>query len=319
VRISFAGGGSDYKEHYLKYGGAVLNATIDKYTYLSVRYLPPFFDFKHRIVYSRIEDVNDINEIQHPSVRECLKFMQVDRGIEINHAGDLPARSGIGSSSTFTVGLLNAIHTLQGKPISKFNLGMEAIHVEQDLIKENVGSQDQLAAACGGINLIEFDTRQPQMTRLNISRQRIKKLEERLILVFTGFQHNASEIAKTYNFKERTKELETMKGMARIAYALLLDNKLTEFGELLDEAWKYKKTLSDKITTPYTDYVYGLAKTAGAIGGKTCGAGGGGFMLLYAEPDKREDVLKALKGMTVVPFKFEESGSKVIVNNGAIG
>jgi D-glycero-alpha-D-manno-heptose-7-phosphate kinase len=296
----------------------VLNATIDKFTYLSVRYLPPFFSFKHRIVYSRIEDVNDINEIQHPSVRECLKFMGVDKGIEINHAGDLPARSGIGSSSSFTVGLLNAIHTLQGKPISKFNLGMEAIHVEQDLIKEFVGDQDQLAVACGGINFIEFGEKQPRMTRVVMPKTKLKKLEERLILVFTGFQHNASEIAKTYDFKGRTKELEKMKGMARIAYALLLDNKLSEFGELLDEAWQYKKTLSDKISTPYTDYVYGLAKTAGAIGGKVAGAGGGGFMLLYADPEKREGVLSALKGMTVVPFKFESEGSKIIVNNGDV-
>lgn len=316
-RLSLFGGGTDYPPYYLEHGGAVISTTIDKYCYLSVRYLPPFFpDFKHRIVYSRIEDVQSIDEIQHPSVRECLKYIGIDRGIEINHAGDLPARSGIGSSSSFTVGLLNALHVLRNDKRTKKELALEAIHVEQELIKEACGSQDQVAAAYGGFNYIQFGNHQPIVTPIEVDA--INEIQKYLLLVFTGFQRNANEVAKSYDFKNRGYELNEMGRLAKEAYQCLMNGSITKVGHLLHEQWLLKRRLSAQISTPYIDYVYDTAIKTGAIGGKVCGAGGGGFMMIFAEPDTHERIKTALKGMLFVPFKFEKGGSKIIVNNGEL-
>jgi D-glycero-alpha-D-manno-heptose-7-phosphate kinase len=313
-RISLFGGSSDYPIYYREHGGCVINTSIDKHCYLSVRYLPPFFDFKNRIVYSRIEDTQSIDEIQHPSVRECLKFIGINKGIEINHAGDLPARSGIGSSSAFTVGLLNALHVLTNHPIEKRQLALEAIFVEQEMIKENTGSQDQIASAWGGLHYIEFGNHEPKLYDIKCNKE---WLESCLLLVFTGFQRNSNEIIKTYEFNESV--LSEMKDITKQArYAIEHDN-MTAVGQLLEQSWLLKKRLSNQITKPYIDYVYDTAKKAGAIGGKICGSGGGGFMLLFAEPDAHKGITEALKDMLFVPFKFEDEGSKIIVNNGEVG
>lgn len=316
-RLSFFGGGTDYPVWYRENGGAVINATIDKYCWLFVRYLPPFFEHKHRIVYSMIELPNKIDEIHHPSVRECLRFMNLERGVEIHHEGDLPARSGIGSSSAFTVGLLNALHALKGENIEKIDLALEAIHVEQDLIKEQVGSQDQIACSVGGLNLIEFGKQgKPKVKPITILESKVRVLESSLMLVFTGFPHNASDVAGSYEFEERKSELNELQQLTARAYAVLCKQDISEIGKLLHEGWLLKRRLSSQISTPYIEYVYSTALSAGAIGGKLLGAGGGGFMLLFCEPDRQENIREALKGLLFVPFKFGNSGSTIIVNSG---
>jgi D-glycero-alpha-D-manno-heptose-7-phosphate kinase len=314
-RISLFGGGSDYPEWYVKNGGAVLSTTINHYCHISVRYLPPFFEHKHRIVWSQIENVQSIDQIQHPIIRECLKHLDVQEGMEIHHDGDLPARSGLGASSAFTVGLLNAVHTLQGKDISRLDLAIEAIYVEHELVKSNVGSQDQTACAVGGFNLIEFGNHKPVIKNIPLSNPGLKQLHDCLLLVFTGFPHDASSIAATYQFNQRVKELRELHQMAVFAYQTLQTGRILEFGALLDQTWKLKKKLSGKVSTFYTDSVYDAAKKAGAIGGKLCGAGGGGFMLLFVEPDKQNKVKKALESLLFVPFEFEEKGTQIIVRS----
>jgi len=276
--------------------------------------LPPFFEHKHRIVWSHIENVNKIDEIQNNVARECLRFLDMERGIAITHDGDLPSRSGMGSSSAFTVGLLNALHHLTGKRIvGPYQLASEATHVEQDLIKDNVGNQDQIACAIGGLNRIDFlSNGTTEVNTLQISDERKKELESHLMMVFTGFPRTASEIAGTYDFN-RDKELEIMKDCVEEGENILTGHRnITDFGLLLDEAWRTKKELSTAISTPYIDFLYDSALKAGAIGGKLLGAGGGGFMLLFCEPSLQEQVKEALKGLLVVPFEFENEGSKVL-------
>jgi D-glycero-alpha-D-manno-heptose-7-phosphate kinase len=314
-RISLFGGGSDYPEWYVNNGGAVLSTTINHYCHISIRYLPPFFEHKHRIVWSQIENVQSIDQIQHPIIRECLKHLDVKDGVEIHHDGDLPARSGLGASSAFTVGLLNAVHTLQGKHVSKLNLAVEAIYVEHELVKSNVGSQDQTACAVGGFNLIEFGNHKPSIKNIPLSNPALLHLHDCLLLVFTGFPHDASSIAATYQFNERPKELRELHQMAVSAYQNLQAGRILEFGELLDHTWQLKKKLSGKVSTFYTDSVYDAAKKAGAIGGKLCGAGGGGFMLLFVEPEKQNKVKKALESLLFVPCEFEEQGTQIIVRS----
>lgn len=317
-RISFFGGGTDYPAYYLKHGGKVLGVAIDKYCYLSVRKLPPFFDFKHRIVYSKIENVKDINEVLHPSVRETLKYLKVPYGISIHHDGDIPARSGMGSSSAFTIGLLNTMYALEGKRVSKDELAQKAIHIEQNLIKENVGSQDQTFAAHGGLNLINFLTNGEIVVEPIIMKpERLANFERKFMLYFTGFSRIASEVAgdKIKNIPKNEDNLFQMKDMVNEAYKILVSSRrdLREFGELLNETWKLKKTLSDKVTTPGIDEIYEIAIKNGAIGGKLCGAGGGGFMVFYVEPKSQSKVKKALRNYLYVPFNFDFDGSKIIV------
>jgi D-glycero-alpha-D-manno-heptose-7-phosphate kinase len=317
-RISFFGGGTDYPPWYREHGGSVLATTIDKYCYVSCRYLPPFFEYKHRLVYSKTETAHEISEIQHPAVRAIFDYMGVRDGIELHHDGDLPARSGLGSSSSFSVGLINALNALQGRHVSKQELAEKAIHVEQNIIGENVGSQDQTSAAFGGFNRIDFHRDDSlSVSPLICSRETRQALESRLMLFFTGFQRFASEVAKSkiQNFGNRVNELKKMHAMVDQASGILHAERptLDDFGELLHDAWMYKRELSGSVTNPEIDKIYEAGREAGAIGGKLLGAGGGGFMLFYVDPSQRQNVREKLRHLIHVDFKFESDGSKVIV------
>jgi D-glycero-alpha-D-manno-heptose-7-phosphate kinase len=315
-RISFFGGGTDYPAWFHENGGAVLSTTIDKYCYISCRKLPPFFEYKHRIVYSKFEQVNETDEIFHPSVRETFKFMNVSDGLEIHHDGDLPARSGIGSSSSFTVGLLHALYALEGKMVSKRKLAIDAIHIEQEMIKENVGSQDQIIAAFGGLNKIEFSNEHHfEVSPVTISQARLQELENHLMLFFSGFTRIASKIAQDQvsRIKDKTQELKTMRSMVEEAITILNGNgDITDFGKLLHESWQLKKNLSNKVSNSHIDHVYDMACKAGAIGGKILGAGGGGFILFFVKPEDRERLKETLGFLLHVPFGFEASGSRIV-------
>lgn len=315
-RISFFGGGTDYPVWYWENSGAVLGTTIDKYCYITCRCLPPFFEHKHRIVYSETELVQDIDEIRHPAVRETLRFMRITEGLEIHHDGDLPARTGLGSSSSFTVGLLHALYALKGIMPSKMQLAQNAIHVEQDMIKENVGSQDQFLAAFGGLSRIDFSGEHNiQIKRVIIKPQRLESLQNHLMLFFTGLSRKASEIAgeQIKQIPNKKRELAEMHRMVDEAISILNgDNNLLEFGKLLHESWQLKRSLTNKISTPYTDFLYETAISAGATGGKLLGAGGGGFMLFFVKPKLQPKVREALSGVLSVPFRFESSGSQII-------
>ena len=315
-RISFFGGGTDYPTWYEKHGGATLSTTIDKYCYITVRHLPPFFEVKNRIVWSKIELVDSHDEIEHPSVRETLKHLGIDKGVEVHHAGDLPARSGLGSSSSFTVGLLHALHVLLSKPITKMGLAKDAIHIEQNLIKECVGSQDQMAAAFGGLNKFTFSkSGELSAEPVALSDERSQELQKHLMLVFTGMARTASEVAqeqvKTTHEKEG--ELKAMQAMVDRAIDILKSEEdVKEFGRLLHETWMIKRGLTGKITNSKVDSIYDKARGAGAIGGKLLGAGNGGFMLLFVPPEKQAAVRAMLKDLVIVPFRFEDGGSQII-------
>ena len=315
-RISFFGGGTDYPDWYLKHGGAVLSTTIDKYCYLTCRYLPPFFEHKYRVVYSTIESCATIDDIQHPSVRACLKYLNIDRGVEIHHDGDLPARSGMGSSSSFSVGLLNALHALQGQMPSKNDLAMQAIHVEQKLLEECVGSQDQVGAAYGGLNHVTFDTTGAINCRPVIaSPSRITELNDHLMLFYTNIKRTAANIAKSYteDMDAKRRQLRIMKDLVTEGISTLVgQGDLCAFGELLHEGWKAKRSLSSKVSNEAVDQVYERALKAGAIGGKITGAGGGGFLMLFVQPEKQKLVRAALGNLIHVPFRFDRNGSQII-------
>lgn len=317
-RVSFFGGGTDYPAWFKKNEGSVLVTSIDKYCYISCRKLPPFFEHKHRIVYSFIEMVKTISEIEHPSVRAVMSWKQIEDGLEIHHDGDLPARSGLGSSSSFTVGLLHALEAFSGKVSSKKQLATSAIHIEQNIISENVGSQDQISVAYGGFNRITFHKDETfTVEPIIFPSGRKQELETHLMLFFTGFSRIASEIAASQvtNIKHREKELFLMREMVNEGIDIIQDTSrsITEFGNLLAEAWRYKRTMSDKVTTPEIDEIYERAIKAGALGGKILGAGGGGFLLIFAAPEKQQDIKFALNNLINVPFKFENSGSSVMV------
>lgn len=317
-RISFFGGGTDYPGWYREHGGAVLATTINKYCYITCRRLPPFFDHKHRIVYSHIENVGSNDEIKHPAVKAVLNWMRVNEGLEVHHDGDLPARSGLGSSSSFTVGLMHALHALNGRMIGKENLASDAIHVEQNVIGENVGSQDQVSAAFGGFNRIEFHCNDAfDVAPVILPKMRRDELHSHLLLCFTGFSRIASEVAKSKidNLKAREKELKLMRAMVDEAIALLQDvgEPIESFGKLLDASWQYKRSLSDRVSTPEIDQIYNAAMDAGAIGGKILGAGGGGFLLLFAKPERHAAIKERLSRLVHVPFEFEDSGSRVVL------
>lgn len=319
-RVSFFGGGTDYPDWYNKNGGEVLASTIDKYCYITCRYLPGFFEYKTRVIYSKMEHANDPGEIQHPAVRECIRFMQIKEGLEIHHDGDLPARTGLGSSSAFTVGLLKTLYALKGVMVSKQQLALDAIHVEQDLIKENVGSQDQVLAAYGGLNVISFGGPDKiHVCPVTLNTEKLNNLQDHLMLFFTGFSRNASDIAKEQikNINNKTKELKVMKEMVQEAVHILNSNHsdLVDFGTLLHESWKFKRSLSNKITTPHIDELYDAGLSAGAIGGKLLGAGGGGFILFFVKPENQRKVKTSLQRLLHVPVKFENTGSQIIFYN----
>ena len=316
-RISFFGGGTDYPVWYNENGGAVLATTINKYSYITCRYLPPFFEHKYRIVYSKTEIVQKIAEIQHPAVRATLKYMEIDRGVEIHHDGDLPARTGLGSSSSFTVGLANALYALKGKMVTKRHLALDAIHIEQDLLRENVGAQDQTSAAFGGFNKIEFGgPQQIQVQPVILNQKKCQNLQGHLMLFFTGFSRIASEIAGEQIKKtpDKKTELFRMREMVDDAIDILNsgDSDISDFGRLLHESWMLKRSLTDKISTPQIDRIYNDAIGAGALGGKLLGAGGGGFILFFVEPENQPAVKERLKGLLHVPFGFDTTGSQII-------
>ena len=316
-RISFFGGGTDIPAWYREHGGAVLSTTIDKYGYITCRYLPPFFEHKHLVVWSHIEKVKEVREILHPSVRETVKFLNITDGLGIHFDGDLPARTGLGSSSAFTVGLLNALYALRGREISKRQLALDAIHVEQNIIRESVGSQDQVAAAFGGFNRINFgQSGEIDVAPVPIRPQRLEQLQNHLMLVFTGFSRTASslEAEKIQNMPQRIQELSAMRKMVDQALAILTDerDRLDDFGKLLHDSWQLKRALASKVTNDHIDAIYDEARLAGAIGGKILGAGGGGFMLLFAPPQAQPKIRERLKDLMQVPFRFEPSGSRII-------
>ncbi len=317
-RISFFGGGTDYPAWYLRHGGEVLSTTIDKYCQISCRHLPPFFEHRHRIVYSTIETVRHWDEIRHPAVRAVLSQARPEQGLEIHHDGDLPARSGLGTSSSFTVGLLHALAAFRGRYVSKEELARDALHVEQRVIGENVGSQDQVAAAFGGFNRIEFRrSGEFVVSPVVLGRKRLEHFQSHLMLCFTGLSRIASEVARSTidNLERRARELEAMRGMVDDAMRILQDPErpIEDFGALMHEAWMLKRTLSERVSTVEVDRLYEIARDAGAIGGKLLGAGGGGFMLLFASPERQERVRRALKDLVHVPFGFDESGSRVVL------
>jgi len=315
-RISFFGGGTDYPVWYRENGGAVLNTTINKYCYISCRFLPPFFNHKYLIRYRLTETVGTVNEIQHPSVRECLRYMKIDQGIEMVHTSDLPARSGIGSSSAFTVGFLNTLYALTGRMVGKRKLASDAICLEQQIIAEKVGSQDQVASAFGGLNIMKFNGRENFFVQpVTISSEKVKTLQNHLMLFFTGLSRIASEIAaeQIQNTDSKTTELCSMQQMVDEASNILNseNGRLEDFGYLLDESWKLKRSLSSRVSTNSIDEMYDIGLKAGALGGKLCGAGGGGFMLLFVPPRKQRMVKNALKDFLYVPFRFETLGSHI--------
>ena len=315
-RISFFGGGTDYPDYYLNHGGQVLASSIDKYCYLSCRYLPPFFEHKYRLVYSIVETCKTIEEIKHPAIRGIMKHMGIARGVEIHHDGDLPARSGMGSSSSFTVRLLNAFHALNGMMPSKRDLADQSIYVEQKVLRETVGSQDQVMAANGGMNHVTFEKNGNISVRpVTIAPSRIKELGSNLMLFDTCIKRTAANIAKSYTQSIDTKveELNLLKGLVDEGLSILTGkDELIRFGELLNEGWQIKRNLSSKVSNPSVDSIYEAARRAGAVGGKLTGAGGGGFLLLFVPPHRQKHLKEVFSNLIHVPFKFESTGSQII-------
>jgi D-glycero-alpha-D-manno-heptose-7-phosphate kinase len=315
-RMSFFGGGTDYPVWFREHGGAVLATTINKYCYITCRYLPPFFSHSSRIVWSKIELVKTREEIQHPAVREALAFLGINAGVELHHEGDLPARAGLGSSSAFMVGVLNALYGLRGMMVGKSQLAREAIDLEQDRLKEHVGCQDQVMAAFGGFNRIDFwGERDFRVSPIMMDAERLQLLARHLMLVFTGHVRTASLIAaeQISATPHKTRELRVMRQMVDEAIAILSGSgDLRDFGSLLHESWQLKRSLSDNISTPLVDEIYATACDAGCLGGKLLGAGGGGFLLLFARPEDQPRVKSALGELLQVPFAFESAGSHII-------
>ena len=317
-RVSFFGGGTDYPAWYRQEGGAVLSTTIDKYCYISARKLPPFFGEKHRIVWSHIETVSSFNEILHPAVRACLPMLGFDNaeGLEIHHQGDLPARSGIGSSSTFAVGLIRALTDMRGQHLTKHEVALKALNLEQNVLKENVGSQDQVAAAYGGLNIIHFNKDDSfRVEPLAVKPARLAELESNLCMLYTGSSRLGGEVASKViaGMKDRTAELRQMRKLVDEAQAVLTgDGSLTKFGEMLHLTWTLKRGLAEGVSNSEVDEIYQTARDHGAIGGKLLGAGSKGFMLFFCPPEKQAALKKALNRYVWVPFQFEHDGSTTI-------
>ena len=317
LRISFFGGGTDMPAWYGEYGGAVLSTTIDKYQYITCRRLMPYWNYKHQFVYgSANEMVSEFNEIRHPSIRETLQYFNISYGLDMHYNTDIPARSGMGSSSAFTVGFVNALYGMAGKMPNKRRLAVDAIHIEQDLIRETVGSQDQIAVAFGGLNYIEFKKEGGFFVHpVTIGKRRKEDLEKHLVLVFSGFSRFASEVEKKKleSLAKKQSVLHEMQGMVQEALDVLTGDKdLRLFGEMLDHTWRLKRSLADEVSTSAIDELYERGLRSGAIGGKLLGAGGGGFVLFFCEPEKQAHLLERLNGYLHVPFHFEENGSQVI-------
>jgi len=318
LRISFFGGGTDYPIWYREHGGAVLATTINKCCYITCRRLPPFFEYHSRVSYSKVENVPSNNAIEHPSVRGCLQYLGIDAGVEIHHVADLPARTGLGTSSAFTVGLLLGLYGLKDQMRDKHALAADAILVEQHLLKEAVGSQDQVSAAYGGFNRINFHQNDTiEVNPVVTPRSRLTELEQYLALYFTGFSRTASEVAKEQIkvTPHRKHELNIMLQMVNEAEAIITNpsSPLEEFGRLLHDSWKVKRTLTHNISNANIDEIYEAGRSAGALGGKLLGAGGGGFMMFFVPPERREALRTRLKKLLCIPFRFSNRGSHVVV------
>jgi D-glycero-alpha-D-manno-heptose-7-phosphate kinase len=314
-RISFFGGGTDYPAYFREHGGAVIGTAIDKFCYLTCRDLPPFFDHTSRIVYSEQECVTDHTQIRHPTIRAALELMEIDHGVEIHHDGDLPARSGLGSSSSCTVGILNALYAMQGRRATKMELANWAVHIEQNMLRENVGSQDQVFAAFGGFNKVLFrPDGQIDVNPVMVRPKRKEELQEKLMFCFTRTTRYATNVAKSVieNIARKQQELREMYQMVGIAEEIVYGGDLDDFGRLLHESWMLKRSISTAVSNDYLDGIYARARDAGAIGGKLVGAGGGGFMLFYVPLEHQAQVKKALGELVWVPIRFESEGSKII-------
>lgn len=314
-RMSFFGGGTDIEEYFKKFNGAVLSATFDKYCYVTVRHLPRFFEYSTELAYSKIERVTDTNDILHPAIREAMKMLDMHE-IRLTYEADLPARSGLGTSSSFAVGMLNAFYCLKGRKADKKRLADEAIYLERNLCHEAGGWQDQIAASFGGMNRIEFGADGYEVHPVIISSKRKMMLNNRLLLFFTGFTRFSSDVQKE-NAKVRENKEAQMKEMYQLvdeAEKVLSDEKvnLDEFGVLLDHTWKLKRQTGRKISTESIDELYKKGIKAGALGGKLLGAGGGGFLVFYADEEHRESVMNAMKELLYIPFKFENTGTQVV-------
>ena len=314
-RMSFFGGGTDFSGFYNEHGGAVISTTFDKYCYVTVRHLPPFFDYKTHVTYSREEKINNISEMQHPAIRNAMEWLDM-HDIRLTYESDLPARSGLGTSSSFAVGMLSAFYALKGQYADKRKLADDAIYLERTLCKEAGGIQDQIAASFGGMNRINFSADGYTVHPVIINPERKKLLNEHLMLFFTGFSRFSSDIQKgtEKSMKDKTQQLLEMYKLVDDAEKILTDKNtsLDEFGKLLDYTWQLKRGISSGISTDSIDEQYERAKKAGALGGKLLGAGGGGFLLFYVPKEKQADVKKALAGQMYVPFSFENDGKKVI-------
>jgi D-glycero-alpha-D-manno-heptose-7-phosphate kinase len=318
LRISFFGGGTDYPIWYREHGGSVLSTTINKSCFITCRWLPPFFEFHSRVSYSKVENVDHNGAIEHPSVRACLRHMGIDQGIEVHHVADLPARTGLGTSSAFTVGLLLGLYALQSQMRDKHALASDAIHVEQELLREAVGSQDQVSAAYGGFNRINFRTDgQVEVNRVLAPSGRLQELEQHLALYFTGFSRIASDIAaeQLRVTPQKVRELTAILQLVDEAESILATpgRSLNEFGKLLHENWRIKRSLTQKISNANIDEIYDAGLRSGALGGKLLGAGGGGFMLFFVPPERRETLRTRLKKLLCVPVGFSTRGSHVAV------
>ena len=298
-----------------EYGGAVISTTFDKFCYVNVRHMPPFHPYISELVHNRFERVNDINDIEHPLIRECMRLHDIHE-IRLTYEGDLPARTGLGTSSTFAVGMLNAFCALKGKMMSKRKLAEEAIHVERDILKEHGGWQDQIAAAYGGLNRIDFNNHNFSVRPIIISPERKKELDENLLLFYTGVQRFSSDIQADTFAKpvDKTKQLLEMLALVDEAEKILTDKdtSLNEFGKLLDTTWKLKRGTGSKVSNGSIDELYDIAIKAGALGGKLLGAGGGGFLLFYCEKEKQVNLINALDKLMIVPFNFENDGAQVL-------
>lgn len=315
-RMSFFGGGTDMEDYFRSNGGAVISTTFDKYCYVNVRHLPRFFDYSTELSYSKIERVTDINDIRHPAIREGMRMLDMHE-IRLTYEADLPARSGLGTSSSFAVGMLNAFYALKGKYADKRKLAEEAIYLERVLCKEAGGWQDQIAAAYGGFNRINFDSNGYEVFPIIIGSERRKQLNDNLMMFFTGFTRFSSDLQKINDVTGSKDKREVLKEMHKLvdeAEKVLTDTNrdLNDFGRMLDVTWKLKKGTGSVISTDGIDNLYAKGIAAGALGGKLLGAGGGGFLIFYVQPEKQEAVKEAMKDLMYIPFKFENDGTRVI-------
>lgn len=314
-RMSFFGGGTDMESFFRENGGSVLSTTFDKYCYVNVRHLPRFFDYSTELSYSRTERVTAVEQIQHPAIRNAMKMLDMHE-IRLTYEADLPARSGLGTSSSFAVGMLNAFYALKGKYADKKRLADEAIYLERELCQEEGGWQDQIAASFGGFNRINFNAEGYEVLPVIISPERKKQLNQNLMMYFTGFTRFSSEIQKANaaGREDKMAQLKEMLSMVDEAEKILTDKEasLDEFGRMLDYTWKLKRQTGAAVSTNSIDALYAVGMNAGALGGKLLGAGGGGFLIFYVQPDKQEAVRKAMKDLMHIPFAFEDGGTRVI-------